>query len=204
MNENVRNTIENLEKNGFTVRYFETSQEAKDSLLSDIKVDETVGMGGSMTLTDMGMIDEMLDRGTSFFYNGIAKTPEEKKYMYENAAIADVYLSSSNAITEDGRLINIDGRGNRLARMLYGHKRLYIVAGVNKITKNYEEAIIRIKNVTCPKNTERLDLSTPCRHEGKCGNCSSPKRICNATLIMERQMIGSNTIIYLINESLGY
>lgn len=204
MNTIVKNTIENLERNGFTVRYFETSQEAKEALMTDITISETVGVGGSITLTDMGILDELSARGTRVYYHGIAKNPEEKKYMYENAARADVYLSSSNAITEDGRLINIDATGNRLASMLFGHKRLYIVAGINKITKNYEEAMIRIKNVTCPKNTERLNFNTPCRHEGKCGNCSSPKRICNATLVMERQMFGADTIIYLINENLGF
>lgn len=204
MNKRVKNTIENLENNGFTVRYFETSVEAKKSLMADISVEETVGIGGSMTIAGMGVIDELLGRGSSIYYHGLAKSPEEKITIYENAAKADVYLSSSNAITEDGRLINIDGTGNRLSSMLFGHKRLYIIAGINKIAKNYEESMIRIKNVACPKNTERLDLNTPCRHEGKCGNCISPKRICNATLIMERQMSGANTIVYLINENLGY
>lgn len=204
MNYKVNNAIESLKRNGFTVLYFETSKEAKESLLSDIKLDETVGMGGSMTLIDMGIYDELQARGTPIYYHGKVKNPDELQETYDRAARAEVYLSSSNAITEDGLLVNIDGRGNRLASMLFGHKRLYIVAGVNKIARNYEEAIIRIKNIACPKNTERLDYDTPCRHLGKCDNCTSPQRVCKATLVMERQMTGSNTIIYIINEKLGY
>jgi len=204
MNVSLRNAIESLQRNGFTVNCFETSLEAKQALLTDISVEETVGMGGSMTLINMGIIEELQSRGNSVFYHGLAKSPEEKKYMYENAGKADIYLSSSNAITEDGRLVNVDGTGNRLANMLYGHKRLYIVAGINKITKNIDEAMVRIKNVAAPQNTKRLNSNTPCSHEGKCSNCSSPKRICNATLIMDRQMLGANTIVYLINEKLGY
>lgn len=204
MNVSFRNAIESLARNGFTVVCFENSLEAKKALLSDIAVEETVGMGTSMTLINMGIIEELQARGSKVYYHGLAKDSNERKFMYENAAKTDVYLSSSNAITEDGKIISIDGTGNRLASMLFGHKRLYIVAGINKIARNYEEAIIRIKNIACPKNTARLDINTPCRHEGKCSNCSSPKRICNATLIMERQMFGANTNIYLINESLGY
>jgi hypothetical protein len=204
MNQKVENAINNLKRNGFTVEYFKTAQEAKEALLKDIKTDETVGMGGSVTLTELGIYDELESRGTPVYYHARAKDPEEKQEFYDNAAKVDVYLSSSNAITEDGLLINIDGRGNRLSSMLFGHKRLYILAGTNKIARNYEEGIIRIKNIACPKNAERLDLNTPCRHLGKCDNCSSPQRFCNATLVMERQMTGSQTIIYIINEKLGY
>ncbi|WP_027399382.1 lactate utilization protein [Anaerovorax odorimutans] len=204
MDKRIKNTIENLERNGFSVEYFETSKDAKSALLTDIKKNETVGFGGSMTLTNMGVYEDLVAQGNTAYYHGRAKSPEERKNIIKNAATADVYLSSSNAITEDGRLINIDGAGNRLSSMLFGHKRLYIVAGINKVVKNYEEAIIRIKNVTCPQNTDRLDCNTPCRNTGKCANCDSPQRICNATLIMERQMYGAHTIIYLINENLGY
>jgi hypothetical protein len=204
MNDKVKNTIESLKRNGFTVVYFNTAQEAKEKLLSEIGHDETVGMGGSVTLTEMGIYDELQSRGTPVYYHAKAKNPDEKEEFYEKAARADVYLSSSNAVTEDGLLINIDGRGNRLSNMLFGHKRLYIVVGTNKIARNYQDGMIRIKNIACPQNAERLDLNTPCRHMGKCDNCISADRFCNATLVMERQMTGANTIIYLINEKMGY
>jgi len=113
-------------------------------------------------------------------------------------------ISGTNAITEGGSLINIDGTGNRLSGMLYGHKKTIIIAGVNKIAGNYEEAMLRIKNVACPANARRLNRNTPCAQLGKCMNCSSPERICKATLIIDRQPSGVPITIYLINEELGF
>jgi len=202
MNEKVQNTIRNLILNGFSVRYFENGGDAGDTLLGSIDVSESVGIGGSVTLTDLGIYNRLKQRGNQVHWHGAPGT--DKKKALAAAATADVYLSGTNAVTEDGRLINIDGTGNRLSSLLFGHDRIYIIVGVNKISRNYEEAMIRIKNVVCPQNTERLGLDTPCRHLGKCTNCDSPQRICNATLILDRQPAAVKINIFLINENLGY
>lgn len=202
MIERIKNTMRNLEKNGFEVRYFENEFSAVDSLLKDISADESVGFGGSMTVSELGIYDKLVKQGSAVYWH--QKKPDDRAAELGRAATATVYLTGTNAITEDGRLVNIDGTGNRTSSMLFGHDRAYIIAGVNKIARNLDEAMIRIKNVACPKNAERLKLDTPCRHLGKCMNCDSPQRMCNATLILERQPKGVKVILYLINENLGY
>jgi L-lactate utilization protein LutB len=204
MQNTVKNTILNLEKNGFTVRYFEKTDEAVNSLVSDIRPEESVGFGGSMTVSDLGIYEKLMEQGNQLFWHWKSLPGVVKSVVISNAATADIYITGTNAITEDGRLVNIDGIGNRLSSMLYGHNRVYIVSGVNKIAGNIDEAIIRIKNIASPKNAERLNLDTPCRHLGKCMNCDSPQRICSATLILDRQPRSLKIIIYLIDESLGY
>ena len=120
------------------------------------------------------------------------------------ANAAEVYISSANAITEDGEILNIDGRGNRLAAQVYGDKRLYIVAGVNKICPDFPSALDRARNQAAPPNCARLNLNTPCRADGKCHDCHSPSRICNALLVHWAPMRGMDTEVVLINEELGY
>ncbi len=202
MNDMLKNTLRNLEKNGFTVRYFQDKASAVEALIKDIGVEETVGISGSVTIAELGIYDKLAEKGNTVYWHQLR--PLDKPAELARAAGAKVYLTSINAITEDGRLVSIDGTGNRLSGMLYGHERLYIVSGVNKIARNLDDAMIRIKNVACPKNAERLKLDTPCRHLGKCMNCDSPDRMCNATLIMERQHKGVKVILILIDETLGY
>ncbi|MEI8216110.1 MAG: lactate utilization protein [Eubacteriales bacterium] len=202
--DRIKNTIANLERNGFTVRYFEKAEDAVTSLISEIDKSETVGFGGSVTVDGLQIYEKLQEKGSPVFWHWKTAPDQNKALIMAQAATANVYLSSANAITEDGRLLNIDGHGNRLSSMLYGHKRLYVVAGVNKIAASLDEAFIRVKNIAAPMNAKRLDLDTPCRHLGKCMNCDSPQRICKATLIFDRQPKGVKVIIYLINENLGY
>jgi hypothetical protein len=202
MKDQIQETIRNLEKNHFTVRYFEDVASAVDALLLEIAADESVGFGGSMTAKESAIYDRLKDRGNRVYWHWM--DAGDKDELLRDAASARVYITGTNAITMDGRLLNIDGTGNRLSSLLYGHERVYILAGTNKIAGNLDEAMIRIKNVACPKNAERLKLDTPCRHVGKCMNCDSPQRMCSATLIMDRQPKGVKTILYLINQNLGY
>jgi hypothetical protein len=120
------------------------------------------------------------------------------------AITTDVYLTSTNALTLDGKLVNMDGAGNRVASMIFGHKRVYVIVGKNKICKDYEEASKRIKNVAAPKNAKRLNTNTPCRFTGSCNDCSSPDRLCNVEVILHRNPAGSNVNIFLIDEELGF
>jgi len=203
MNEKVQNTIRNLVLNGFEVRYFNKAEEAAEALLKSIDKAESVGFGGSMTVSDMGIYEKLKEQGNPVFWHWKCDAAERKAVLAE-AAGARVFLTGSNAVTEDGRLINIDGTGNRLSSLLFGHDRVYVLAGVNKLCKSLDEALIRIKNVAAPQNAVRLDLDTPCRHLGRCMNCSSKQRMCNATLVLDKRPNSQKVIIYLINEDLGY
>lgn len=203
MEKNIEKTMEALKGNGFEPRYFENSKEAVEALFEEIGEEDTVGIGGSMTVAGLGILEKLRNRGNSVFTHNGETDPEVKKEMLKNAMFADAYVTSSNAITEDGKLINIDGTGNRLSSMLFGHKKVFYICGINKLAKDQTDAMIRIKGVACPKNTERLNLDTPCRY-GPCNDCKSKQRICNATLIMEKKMTTGRGIIYIINEELGY
>lgn len=204
MRNNVKRAIEALKENGFEAVYFETLKEAKEYLLKEIPKESSVGFGGSITLDEMGIYDELKARGNEVIWHWYPQEGVDRKEMMKKAMLTDIYLSGTNSITEDGRLINVDGTGNRIASMLFGHDRLFLVAGVNKISKNYEEAMIRIRNVASPLNTQRLEIPTPCQKTGKCMSCSSPKRICNATLILEKQHTGVPTTVVIVNERIGF
>lgn len=203
MKDNIRNTMESLEKNGFEPKYFETSEEAIVELLKEIDLKETIGIGGSMTIEGMGVKKKLEKEGFTVYTHFNEPDLNIRKEMIIKAMFTDVYLTSSNAITEDGKLVNIDGTGNRLAGMLFGHNRVIYICGVNKITKDYNEAYDRIKKIAAPKNTERLKVDTPCRY-GPCTDCRSKQRICNATLVMDRKMTTARALVYIINEELGY
>jgi L-lactate utilization protein LutB len=202
----VERTIDSLRRNGFAVKYFESKEEAKTAILEDMPLDETVGFAGSVTVDEMKIYEALVSRGSKAFWHWklTDSQSQTKEEVLAAAASADVFLSGTNAITEYGSLVNIDGTGNRLSGMLYGHKKVYIVVGVNKIAGSYEEAMLRIKNVASPANAKRLNRKTPCATLGKCMNCDSEDRICKATLIIDRQPGGVPITLYLINENLGF
>lgn len=202
--EIIAQTIDNLTRNGFKVKFFEDAESAKAAILDAIEMDKTVGFGGSITLQDMGIYEALKDRGSQISWSWVIGEGETRKDLLKQSANADVYLSGTNAITESGSLVNIDGTGNRLSGILFGHEKVIIVVGTNKITRSLDEALIRIKNIASPPNTKRLGKNTPCAEFGKCMNCDVPDRVCRATLIIDRQPGGVPITIYLINEKLGY
>ncbi|MDD2483821.1 MAG: lactate utilization protein [Eubacteriales bacterium] len=204
MNKTTENTIAQLKRNGFGVSFYVTAAEALDALLAQIPSTASIGFGGSMTVNDMRIYEAFKEKGNAVFWHWYTNPGESRKDILRSAATASVYFSGINAITEEGSLVNIDGTGNRLSGILYGHDKVFLVAGMNKIVRNYEEAILRIKNVACPPNARRLGRKTPCAETGKCMNCNSPDRICMATLILDRQPAGVPIEIILIDESLGY
>ena len=156
----MENLKKNLIKRGYDVRIFDTEDEAKEYLLKVIDKKSTVGIGGSMTIKELAIDEELQNRGNKVLWHWTAPA-KEKKAVRESAGNADIYLCSSNAVTKDGQLVNIDGTCNRIAGMLHGTGKVYMVIGVNKIAKDFEEAISRIKNVACPANAKRLGLNTP-------------------------------------------
>ncbi len=190
-----------LKANGFNVEIFNSAEEAKKALLEEIDVSESVAFGGSITLDGLGLYEELKNRGNEVYWHWKV---EDKATERMKAITTDVYLTSTNALTLDGKLVNMDGAGNRVASMIFGHKRVYVIVGKNKICKDYEEASKRIKNVAAPKNAKRLNTNTPCRFTGSCNDCSSPDRLCNVEVILHRNPAGSNVNIFLIDEELGF
>lgn len=199
----MENLKKNLIKRGYDVSIFDTADEAKEYLLKVIDKKSTVGIGGSMTIKELGIDEELKNRGNKVLWHWTAPA-KEKKAVRESAGNADIYLCSSNAVTKDGQLVNIDGTCNRIAGMLHGTGKVYMVIGVNKIAKDFEEAISRIKNVACPANAKRLGLNTPCAKTGHCTDCTSSDRMCNATLILDRKPGSHPFEILLVNEEMGY
>ena len=198
---NVQRAIDSLTRAGFAVRYFDTAKEAADYLAGSIR-GKTVGIGGSMTIEQMGLYDSLAQNNTVYWH---WRTNDLETRTA--AAGAEVYLSSANAIAETGEIVNIDGSGNRVAATLYHHERVVFVVGVNKIAEDYESAVYRARNVAAPLNTRRLGLKTPCAvgKEIKCYNCASKDRICCGVVTLLWPMRSVKVMeVVLVGESLGY
>lgn len=198
---NAEKTLENLRRNGFDAKYFETAAQAADYLAAQLH-GKTIGFGGSVTLDTMGLYDRLSADNTLFWH---WKQPADEARAA--AAHAQIYLTSANAISETGEIVNIDGSGNRLASMLYGHEALYIVAGVNKLAPDLPAALDRARNIAAPRNARRLNCKTPCAlsEPMRCHDCRSPARICKGFCVLTRPMgdVG-RTEVLLIGETLGY
>ena len=190
-------TRQNLELRGFKVSCFDTGKEAAAHIASQIS-GCTVGFGGSKTLEALGLFETLSGNNTVYWH---WKAPG--KETLKAAAFADVYLSSANAISEDGEILNIDGTGNRVAATLYGHRKVYIVAGTNKICPDFASALFRARNTAAVKNCARFGKKTPCQVDGSCHDCRSPERICHALTVLWGPMGGMETEVVLIGEDLG-
>ncbi len=197
--------IENLRKKSYNVNYFITAQEAVDYLNREID-GVSVALGGSITLKEMGLFD-ILSTHNQVWWHG--KGIQLKEYgadtVMKNAMTTDIYITSANALSQQGQIINIDGRCNRIASTLYGHKKVYFVIGKNKIAPDFDSALWRARNIAAPKNAQRLGMKTPCAIKGdKCYDCSAPDRICRGFLTLEMPPIGMEAEVILINEDLGH
>ena len=185
-----------LRQRGFAVSVFETAEAAADYLDSDID-NRTVGFGGPLTLEAMDLWERLRAHNQVYSHlHGFPLGPE--------AAEAQVYVTSVNGLAETGEVINIDGIGNRVASTLYGHEKVYLVAGRNKIAPTYDEALWRARNVAAPKNAQRKQMKTPCVQGDRCYDCKSPDRICRALTVLWGPMIGMETEVVLIDRDLGY
>ena len=187
----------NLEARGFSVSTFSTAAEAAAYLDSAID-GTTVGIGGSMTVQQMGLHEKLAAHNEVHWH--WTDGPEARA----KAAHADVYITSANGLTENGEVINIDGAGNRVASTLYGHKRVYFIIGRNKLAPTYDEALWRARNIAAPKNAQRLKRKTPCAVKGdRCYDCKSPDRICRGLVVLWGPSMGVETEIVLVDEDLG-
>ena len=196
-------TIQALEKNNIKSFFVKNKDQARELVLSIINKDDIVGTGGSLTLDQCGIRDELRKEYNflDWFKQNISE--DERQEILRKTLTCDTFLTGSNAVTEDGKLFNVDGRGNRVSAMTFGPKKVIIVVGKNKIVKNLEEARQRVRNIAAPLNTKRLGKKTPCVKTGKCMDCSSPDRICRQTLIQEQQKPGRMNLI-IVDEDLGY
>jgi len=185
-----------FEKRGFSVKIFDTRKEACDYLKGSLK-GETIGFGGSLTSQELGLYELLAEENTVCWH---WKNPADLKKFGEFTA----YITSANAISETGELVNIDGTGNRVAATLYGPGKVYFVCGKNKITADLASAIDRARNVAAPLNAKRLNRQTPCAVTGKCADCNSPQRICRGMVIHMCPMGGASlSEIIIIKEDLG-
>ena len=204
MDTRVKRTIGNLEKNNISGYYVETEKEALEKINELVAEGSLIGIGGSMTLFEIGAIDflrkgnyKLLDR------NKEGLTPMDIKEIFRQSFLSDTYLTSSNAITEAGELYNVDGNGNRVAAMLYGPDQVIVVVGINKLVKNIDQAILRVEGIAAPANNKRLNKNNPCTTVGHCTDCKNEGRICNQYTVIRRGAKGRITVI-IVNKELGY
>jgi L-lactate utilization protein LutB len=204
----VDKTINSLRKHGFEVFHFKTKEEAANKILNIIPLTTVVGIGGSVTLRELDIPEKLRKRGNKTEDHWLERqkgtSPEKILQVRRNQINSDVFITSTNAITENGELVNIDGGGQRVAAMIFGPKKVIVVAGVNKIAKDLEEGIWRVRNIASPINAKRLNRNTPCAVTGICNDCDSPERICGVTAIYHKQMRNTPITIILIDEDLGY
>lgn len=194
----LQKTIKNLERRGFSVKYFDTGAEAAAYLEENVR-GSSVGIGGCQSADQLGLFEKLSAHNTVYWH---WKVPGAETIAKANAA--EVYISGANAISEDGEILNIDGRGNRLAGQVYGDKKVYILAGTNKICPDFESALFRARNTASILNGKRFPYKNPCQIDGKCHDCLSPERICRALLVLWGPMMGMSTEVILVGEELGY
>jgi len=199
---NIEKTLKALKNKGYIASYFERADEAGEYL--DIKIDnKTVGFGDSATLSGLDLFPKLSAHNEVYDPQncsaGMGFIATAKKCL-----ATEIFITSVNALAATGEMVNIDGTGNRVAGALFGHEKVYFVAGINKLTPTLEDAIWRARNIAAPQNAMRLGLQTPCAVRGnRCYDCTSPDRICNGMVIHLRKMNDINMEIVLINEHLG-
>ena len=203
--EKINKTIQSLKNNNMNGYYVENKEELFSTIKSLVVENSLVAFGGSQTLKNLGVLDflregnyDLLDR----YKDGLSK--EDIKNLYRKAFTADVYFSSSNAITEDGYLYNVDKLGNRVSAMIYGPDKVIIICGVNKIVKNVQEAIERNRSISAPLNAVRLNTNTPCKTTGHCTDCNSPDKLCCDFTLIKSQMFSDRIHVIFLNDNLGY
>ena len=210
----INKTGENLKKNNMEFYYAPTKDDVKEIVKSLINKGDVITNGGTMTMAECGLC-ELLESPEYQYLDRSKYAPDEIPELYRKAFFADVYISSSNAITEDGVLYNVDGNSNRIAAIAYGPKSVIIIAGYNKIVKNLEQAEIRVKTDSAPPNCVRLDCKTYCAETGECvsfskadrqmtDGCSGDGRICCNYLISAHQRHKGRIKVIIVGEELGY
>ncbi len=196
--------IENLKKRNMEGYYFENSSECIKAILDSIPSGSVISWGGSETIKETGLMEAVHNGSYELIDRTTAKNPEEARQIYARTVLADYYLMSSNAVTIDGELINIDGNGNRVACLIQGPSHVIIVVGMNKIVTDVENGVARVRNMASPANAIRLKKKIPCAATGHCHDCLAPDCFCNQIVITRRSGHEGRIKIYLVAENLGY
>ena len=216
MTDIIKRTMENLEKNHMQAFFAENQDEAKKIALSLIKEGDTIGVGGSVTLNQLNLLTVFRSGDYNFLDRYGDKTAEEIHEIFHKSLSADAYFLSANAVTENGELYNVDGTGNRVAALIYGPKKVIVIVGKNKIVRNIDEAVLRVKSIAAPLNCQRLNKKTPCAAIGKCiaftdggalnptAGCHSKDRICRDYIITGEQVNPDRIKVIIVNEDMGY
>ena len=197
-------TVKALSSNYFDAHSFTNRESLINSIMQYATPGSKIGIGGSLSVREIGLIERLSDQNTKVldhWRQGLTK--EEIGAIRLSQLTCDLFLSSANAITEKGDIVNIDGFGNRVNAMTFGPKKVIIIAGYNKIVPDINSALDRIKRVAAPLNAKRLGLPLPCAETGYCHDCKTEARICRVTSIIQRRPSGTDVSVYLINEELG-
>ena len=196
--------VEKLNRNAFNGLYFDTAAEATEYICGQITAGMHVAFGGSMTVRQMGIRERaaalgaiLIDHGA----NGLSET--EKMEVMRSELTSDLFISSTNAVTSDGTLINVDAYGNRVAAMMFGPRKVIIVAGFNKIVQNEKAAFARLEQVAGPMNMKRLNRETPCTHDAICHDCRTVARGCRAYTILRRRPAYTPMDVVIVGEIMG-
>ena len=196
--------IKNLEKRNMSGYYCETAKEARELVKQLIPAQATVTNGGSETLEETGIMELIQSPDYQFIDRKAAKTPEESRMLYGKIVTADYFLTSANAITLDGELINVDGNGNRVACLIQGPSHVLVIAGMNKVVPTQEDGIRRVRNIAAPPNAIRVGAQPPCTKTGQCNDCQSPDCICCHTVITRHSRHKGRISVILIGEEYGF
>lgn len=203
--ERAKKTIEKLQAHQFKAIYVKTKAEAVEEIWEQITPKQKIGIGGSLTIRELGILDQLEAKGCLLHNHWQPGLSNEESLLVRKAQmVSDVFLSSVNAITLNGELVNIDGVGNRVNSLSFGPGKIILVAGYNKIVDDVQEGIKRIKEVVAPLNAKRLNLDLPCAKLGKCVDCNSPNRICCILVVHERKPLISNVLVIIVGEELGF
>jgi hypothetical protein len=203
--EKAKKVIEKLVAHDFKAIYVRTKEEAAEEVWKQITPNQKIGVGGSLTIRELGILEKLEAQGNRVYNHwkpGLSK--EDNLEIRKLQMSSDLFLSSTNAVTVNGELVNIDGIGNRVNSTNFGPGKVILVAGYNKMVEDVQEGINRIKNVAAPLNARRLNMDIPCAKVGKCVDCNSPNRICRIIVIHERKPHLTDVLIILVGEELGY
>ena len=196
--------IANLKKWNMEGYFYEDSASCVRAILDLIPDGSSISWGGSASVQESGMMDALKNGSYELIDRSLAKTPEEQREIYGRTVMSDYYFMSTNAITYEGELVNIDGNGNRVACLIHGPRHVIIIAGMNKVATTLEGAFERARTMACPPNAVRLDKKTPCAATGKCGNCLSPDCFCNQIVVTRRSGHTGRIKVFLVAEDLGF
>jgi len=202
--EKLNKLKESFKNRNINVEYFETLEDVKLYLLNIIPLDCKVGIGHSATIQKMDITNLLMKRGNVVYDKELAIDKDEAITLKRKALLSDWYISGSNAVTVDGRIINVDHSGNRVAAITFGPDKVIIVVGVNKVVDTVEEGIKRVKNIACPLNAKRAGYNPPCVELNKCVDCSSKERVCNYLSIVEGQTDCNRITLCIVNEECGF